>query len=104
MSGEQGALGAGEVVLGEVGDLLEEVGAALVVEEPGGEGLRRGGEAGEGFVEDGLVKGDGGGGGHGASRGLQGTNDTASGLDAGWGTIGFRIWWEISFWPLAWPA
>ncbi len=36
-AGEDAALGAGEVVLGEFGDLLEEVGASLVVEEPGGE-------------------------------------------------------------------
>ena len=36
VGGEEGALGAGEVVLGELGDLLEELGAALVVEEPGG--------------------------------------------------------------------
>ena len=33
---EDGALGAGEVVLGEGGDLLEELGPRLVVEEPGG--------------------------------------------------------------------
>ena len=39
VGGEEGALGAGEVVLGEVGDLFEEVGAGLVVEEPGGEGF-----------------------------------------------------------------
>jgi hypothetical protein len=36
VGGEEGALGAGEVVLGQRGDLLEEAGAALVVEEPGG--------------------------------------------------------------------
>ena len=37
--GEDGTLGAGEVVLGEGGDLLEELGAALVVEEPRGKGF-----------------------------------------------------------------
>jgi len=66
VSGEDRALGAGEVVLGELGDLLEELGATFVVEEPGREGvLRRGGEAGEGFVEDGVVNGGESGGGHG---------------------------------------
>jgi hypothetical protein len=43
VGGEEGALGAGEVVLGEGGDLFEELGAALVVKEPGGEGLLRSG-------------------------------------------------------------
>ena len=47
--GEDGALGAGEVVLGEGGDLLEELGAGLVVEEPGGEDFGIGGEASAGF-------------------------------------------------------
>ena len=67
MGGEEGSLGTGEVILGEVGDLLEELGAALVVEEPRGEGFWGGGQAGEGFVQDGLVEGGGGGGGHDAS-------------------------------------
>ena len=67
MGGEESTLGAGEVVLGDVGDLLEEVGAAVVVKEPGREGFGGGGQAGEGFVEDGLVEGDGSGGGHEAS-------------------------------------
>jgi uncharacterized membrane protein YgcG len=68
----EGALGAGEVVLGKVGDLLEEVGAALVVEEPGREGLGGRSEAGEGFVQDGFVDGEGSGGGHGASWSFKG--------------------------------
>ena len=64
--GEDVALGAGEVVLGECGDLLEELGAALVVEEPGREGfLGGGGEAGEGFGMNGLVLGEWGSGGQG---------------------------------------
>jgi len=49
MLGEDGAFGAGEVVLGKSGDLLEEVGAAIVVEEPGGEGSRIGEEASSGL-------------------------------------------------------
>ena len=49
---EQGALGAGEVVLGERGDLLEEAGALLVVEEPRGKRAGRRGEAGAGLVCD----------------------------------------------------
>ncbi len=69
VGGEDRALGAGEVVLGECGDLLEEFGAAVVVEEPGWEGLlRHGGEAGEGGMEDGFVEGGEGGGGHGSPR------------------------------------
>ena len=68
VGGEEGALGAGEVILGECGDLLEELGATLVVEEPGREGLLGGGEAGEGFVEDGLGGRDGGRGGQGRPR------------------------------------
>jgi hypothetical protein len=64
VGGEEGALGAGEVVLGECGDLFEELRAALVVEEPRGEGFLRGGEAGKGFVEDGFVEFGGGFGGH----------------------------------------
>ncbi len=39
VGGEEDALGAGEVVLGEGGDLLEEAGAGGVVEEPGREGF-----------------------------------------------------------------
>ena len=54
VGGEEGSLGAGEVVLGELGDLLEEGGAGFVVEEPRGEGSGSGGEAGEGFVGDGF--------------------------------------------------
>ena len=54
VGGEDAALGAGEVVLGEGGDLLEEMGAGFVVEEPRGEGFGRGGEAGAGFVGDGF--------------------------------------------------
>jgi hypothetical protein len=45
VGGEEGALGAGEVVLGECGDLLEELGAGFVVEEPRGERFWGGGEA-----------------------------------------------------------
>ena len=70
MGGEEGALGAGEVVLGEGGDFFEQLGASLVVEEPGREGLlRRGGEAGEGFVENCFVENGGGRDGH--WRGLE---------------------------------
>ena len=64
MGGEDAALGAGEVVLGELGDLLEEMGAVFVVEEPGGEGFGGGGEADAGFVGygfDGANGGDAGG-------------------------------------------
>ena len=39
MIDEDAALGAGGVVLGQLSDLLEELGASLVIEEPGGEGL-----------------------------------------------------------------
>ena len=39
VGGEDAALGAGGVVLGELGDLLEECGAGFVVEEPWGEGF-----------------------------------------------------------------
>jgi len=64
VGGEEVALGAGEVVLGDGGDLLEETGAGFVVEEPGGEGLRRRGKASARFIGDGLVDhwcdGDGG--------------------------------------------
>ena len=60
VGGEDAALGAGEVVLGEGGDLLEEMGAGFVVEEPGREGFARGGEAGAGFASDGLGGGVGG--------------------------------------------
>ena len=45
VGGEEVALGAREVVLGQGGDLLEELGAGLVVEEPGGERFGRRGEA-----------------------------------------------------------
>ena len=45
VGGEDAALGAGEIVLGELGDLLEELGAGFIVEEPGGEGLGSRGEA-----------------------------------------------------------
>ena len=58
VGGEEGALGAGEVVLGEGGDLLEEAGAGGVVEEPGGEGFWRGGEAATGLGGDGVGSGD----------------------------------------------
>ena len=54
VGGEDAALGAGEVVLGELSNLLEEMGAGGVVEEPGGEGFRGGGEAGAGLACDGL--------------------------------------------------
>ena len=40
--GEDSAFGAGEIVLGELGNLLEEEGAGFVVEEPGGEGFGAG--------------------------------------------------------------
>ena len=43
--GEDLALGAGRVVLGQLGDLLEELGAALVVEVLGRQLLRLGGQA-----------------------------------------------------------
>ena len=63
--GEDGALGAGEVVLGESGYLFEELRAEVVVKEPRWEGLlRRGGEAGEGGLEDCVVEGGESGGGH----------------------------------------
>jgi hypothetical protein len=39
VGGEKVALGAGELVLGEGCDLLEEFGAGLVIEEPRREGL-----------------------------------------------------------------
>jgi hypothetical protein len=55
VGGEEVALGAGEVVLGECGDLLEEVGAGFVVEEPRGEGLGGSGEAATGFGGDGFI-------------------------------------------------
>jgi hypothetical protein len=51
---EEVALGAGEVVLGEFGDLLEETGAGFVVKEPGGEGLGRRREAFAGCCGDGF--------------------------------------------------
>ena len=55
MGGEEGALGAGEVVLGQGGDLFEELGAGLVVEEPRGEGLlRRTEAAAAGLLGDGV--------------------------------------------------
>ena len=70
VGGKESALDAGEVVLGEGGDGLKELGAALVVEEPGGEGLLGpGGEAGEGFAQYGLVEGDRGRGGQREPRG-----------------------------------
>ncbi len=45
VGGEDAALRSGEVVLGKLGDLLEEVRTGLVVEEPGGESFWAGGEA-----------------------------------------------------------
>ena len=36
MGAENAALGAGEVILGQLGDLFEEPGASFVVEKPGG--------------------------------------------------------------------
>ena len=50
VEGEDAALGAGGVVLGELGDLLEECGAGFVVEEPWREGFRAGDEAGAGLL------------------------------------------------------
>src|SRR6266851_395985 len=47
--GEDAALGAGEVVLGQGRNLLEEVGTGFIVEEPGGEGSGARGEAATGF-------------------------------------------------------
>ena len=58
VGGEDGAFGAGEVVLGEGGDLLEEAGAGLVVEEPRGEGPGRCGETAAGFSGYRLGGGD----------------------------------------------
>lgn len=52
--GEDGALGAGEVVLREGGDLFKEIGAASVVKEPGRESARGGEEAGAGLLGDGV--------------------------------------------------
>ena len=46
-AGEDGPLRAGRVVLGEPGDLIEELTAALVVEPLGRQGLRLGRQAGE---------------------------------------------------------
>jgi hypothetical protein len=46
MRGEEMALGAREVVLRKLCDLLEELGAFLVVEEPGRESLWSAGETG----------------------------------------------------------
>jgi hypothetical protein len=48
------------LVLREIGDLFEELGAAFVVEEPGGEGFLRRGEAGESLVQDSFVEWGGG--------------------------------------------
>ena len=59
--GEDSAFGAGEIVLGELGNLLEEEGAGFVVEEPGREAFGVGGEADEGcFCYGGEGAGDGG--------------------------------------------
>ena len=91
--GEDVALGAGEVVLGECGDLLEELGAALVVEEPGWEGfLGCGGESGQGFGENGLVLGDRGRGGQGGLVVVRIWRDALGslGLDASYG-LGVRF-------------
>jgi hypothetical protein len=49
VGGEDGALGAGEVILWELGDLLEEPGAGLVVEEPRSECSRMCGKASASF-------------------------------------------------------
>ena len=66
MGSEDRALGAGEVVLGQRGNLLKELRATLVVEEPRRQRLLRGfGKAGEGGLEDGVVDGEKSGGGHG---------------------------------------
>ncbi len=84
---KEGALDAGEVVLGELGDLVEELRAGLVIKEPGRELLVFAGEA----FEDGLREGgiDAGGrlgiGGHGL-RGEAG-QDERRGSD---GHIEFR--------------
>ena len=85
--GQDGALGAGEVVLGEGGDLVEEVRAQLVVEEPRGEGLLLTGgfvEAGQGFGEDGVVEGVGDWG-HRLGLGHRYAYGRTAGLDAGCG-------------------
>ena len=50
MGREDAAFRAGEVILGEFGDLLEEVLTRFVVEEPGRERLGGSGEAGTGFM------------------------------------------------------
>ena len=52
VEGEDAALGAGEIVLGQFGDLLEEVGTSFVVEEPWGEGFGVYGETGAGRLCD----------------------------------------------------
>ncbi len=76
VGGEESALSAGEVVLGEAGDVFKELRAALVVEEPRGEGLLRGGgEAGESFVQDCLAGRYGGRGGQEGLVGVQGANE-----------------------------
>jgi hypothetical protein len=62
--GEERGFSAGEVVLRESGDLLEELGTELVIEEPRGERFLGAGEAGDGFVEHGRVDGGSFDGGH----------------------------------------
>jgi hypothetical protein len=56
MRGEEMALGAREVVLRKLCDLLEETGALLVVEEPGRESLWSAGETAVNFNGNGVCR------------------------------------------------
>ena len=55
--GQNAALGAGEVILRQFGDLLEKLRATLIVEEPRAERFRCASEARNCFVHNGFVQG-----------------------------------------------
>jgi hypothetical protein len=52
VSSQQGAFGSGEIVLGQFGDLLEEIRTLLVIEEPWRERSGLGGKSAKGFVKN----------------------------------------------------